>query len=59
MSDNKTHQRKRRYACPMHPKITSDKPGKCSECGMDMIKSNGKRQSENYEHNSHESYRMS
>lgn len=26
------------YACPMHKNITSDKPGKCSECGMDLEK---------------------
>lgn len=26
------------YACPMHPEITSDKPAKCSKCGMDMKK---------------------
>lgn len=24
------------YACPMHANITSDKPGSCSECGMDL-----------------------
>lgn len=24
------------YACPMHKDITSEKPGKCSECGMDL-----------------------
>lgn len=24
------------YACPMHPDVTSDKPGKCSKCGMDL-----------------------
>ncbi|MES2331083.1 MAG: heavy metal-binding domain-containing protein [Bacteroidota bacterium] len=22
------------YTCPMHPQETSDKPGKCSKCGM-------------------------
>ncbi len=22
------------YVCPMHPDVTSDKPGKCSKCGM-------------------------
>ncbi len=22
------------YTCPMHPEVTSDKPGKCPECGM-------------------------
>ena len=24
------------YSCPMHPGVTSDKPGKCSQCGMDL-----------------------
>ena len=24
------------YTCPMHPDVTSDKPGKCSQCGMDL-----------------------
>jgi hypothetical protein len=27
------------YACPMHPDVTSDAPGKCSKCGMDLVKS--------------------
>ena len=29
-------QRKRaaRYACPMHPEVTSNRPGKCPKCGM-------------------------
>lgn len=22
------------YACPMHPEVTSDRPGKCPKCGM-------------------------
>ena len=26
------------YACPMHKDITSDKPGKCTKCGMEMEK---------------------
>jgi hypothetical protein len=26
------------YACPMHKDITGDMPGKCSKCGMDMVK---------------------
>lgn len=26
------------YVCPMHADITSDKPAKCSKCGMDLKK---------------------
>ncbi|CAN5618543.1 hypothetical protein BH11BAC1_BH11BAC1_20140 [soil metagenome] len=26
------------YVCPMHPEVTSDKPGKCPKCGMDLVK---------------------
>ena len=28
------------YTCSMHPDVTSDKPGKCSKCGMDLVKKN-------------------
>ena len=26
------------YSCTMHPGVTSDKPGKCSMCGMELVK---------------------
>ena len=26
------------YACPMHPEVTSHEPGKCSKCGMELVK---------------------
>ncbi len=25
------------YTCPMHPQVTSDKPGKCPKCGMNLV----------------------
>jgi len=25
------------YSCPMHPDVTSDKPGKCPRCGMVLV----------------------
>lgn len=30
--------KKAKYHCPMHPNFTSDKPGKCVICGMDLVK---------------------
>ena len=29
-------RKKTRYKCPMHPSVTSSKPGECSKCGMDL-----------------------
>lgn len=26
------------YSCPMHPEVTSNKPGNCSKCGMALVK---------------------
>jgi hypothetical protein len=30
---------KANYTCPMHPEVTSDHPGDCPKCGMDLVKS--------------------
>ena len=29
------------YVCPMHPEVTSDKPGQCPKCGMDLVPAKG------------------
>lgn len=28
---------KGKYYCTMHPEISSDKPGTCSKCGMELV----------------------
>jgi hypothetical protein len=28
------------YTCPMHPEVTSDRPGTCPKCGMALVKKN-------------------
>jgi transcription initiation factor IIE alpha subunit len=33
----KKEVQKTTYTCPMHPKEISDKKGKCSKCGMDLV----------------------
>jgi hypothetical protein len=30
------------YTCTMHPGVNLDKPGKCPQCGMDLVKKAGK-----------------
>src|SRR3989338_2116482 len=30
----------KRYICPMHPEVVSSKPGKCSKCGMRLVRQN-------------------
>ena len=38
MSKNTATHRMKHYVCPMHPEVTSDKPGKCPECHMVLEK---------------------
>jgi RND family efflux transporter MFP subunit len=28
---------KQKYFCPMHPEVVSDEPGKCPQCGMNLV----------------------
>ena len=34
------------YYCPMHPTVTSDKPGNCPICGMKLVKMTGSTQAD-------------
>jgi predicted RNA-binding Zn-ribbon protein involved in translation (DUF1610 family) len=36
---SKHKSEKVKYSCPMHPDVTSKKPGTCSKCGMGLTKS--------------------
>ena len=38
MSNSKGNPETTTYTCPMHPEVTSDKPGKCPKCGMNLEK---------------------
>ena len=35
-TDTVMHSHEARYYCPMHPEVTSDKPGICPKCDMDL-----------------------
>jgi hypothetical protein len=32
------------YVCPMHPNVTGEDPGRCSRCGMNLVKQGGPAQ---------------
>ena len=38
------------YTCPMHPEVTSDKPGKCPKCGMSLVQKGKKTDHSSMDH---------
>jgi Cu2+-exporting ATPase len=43
----------KKYTCPMHLEETSDKPGKCSKCGMALVKKS-ETEDQKMDHSSHD-----
>ncbi|MEX2028389.1 MAG: heavy metal translocating P-type ATPase [Candidatus Curtissbacteria bacterium] len=41
---------KKVYTCPMHPEVTSDKPGNCPKCGMNLEAGKKEEASKNHSH---------
>ena len=40
-----------KYTCPMHPSVTSDKPGVCPECHMDLVLKDDTEKTDDDHHN--------
>jgi hypothetical protein len=36
-NSGQTNDRKASYYCPMHPEVVQNSPGKCPDCGMDLV----------------------
>ncbi len=55
VGDKSKEERKALYICPMHPEVTSDKPGQtCSICGMDLVAASSFDDHEEHDHAEHE-----
>lgn len=44
------------YACPMHPEVTSDKPGMCPKCHMALEKIKPSKHGDHHDHGAHDKH---
>lgn len=45
------------YTCPMHPEVTSDTPGNCPKCGMNLVPQ-AKQEQPHHQHDMHKGHTM-
>jgi hypothetical protein len=49
----------KKYTCPMHPEVVTDKPGKCPKCGMALVeKTSTKKDGMSKMHDMHDMHKM-
>ena len=49
----------KKYTCPMHPEVVTDKPGKCPKCGMALVEKTGTKKDRIYKmHDMHDMHKM-
>ncbi len=53
-SGDKSQKKVSKYICPMHPQISSDKPGSCSICGMDLVPADQEEEHSDHDQEEHE-----
>ncbi len=51
----KNKEMTKKYTCPMHPEVISDKPGKCPKCKMDLVPMDEMKDGGGHEHHDHAS----
>ncbi len=57
--NNTEQQVGKKYTCPMHPEIVTDKPGKCPKCGMALVEKKGtKKDGMHKMHDMHDNHKM-
>ena len=51
--DHEQHGKNTQYTCPMHPDVTSDKPGMCPKCHMALEKVKQSPEQHDHDHDKH------